>query len=400
MTTNLGTPRGVPILPRWARSGKARPSLTRGFVALSLIASLAFGPVARAGGGDSREIARAHYARGLELAGQRGYEGALREFNEAYASSPEFAVLFNIGQAHVALDHTREAVDALTKYLRDGGDRVPSGRRVQVTAQIARLESRLAVLAAEEAAAAAEAARSGIAPGQPPLGRIGGTLTVRCSEPGIKLTLDAMDLDPAGAARGIPVAAGPHRFTFALPGRRFTDQTLDVPAGASTVVICPALAPAAPESQRAALGGPRGPLDGPPVFAPDLGSPSPSGSSALLELRGTTFGYGLVGLGVALGGAATGVLLWNRDQSRQSDADLAYLTTMSNYDRAREHNRLADSIHFGNVLTVSLAIAAVASLSGGIYLWRRYRKSGETSGEASQPGARAATPSGLWHTSW
>jgi hypothetical protein len=93
------------------------------------------------------------------------------------------------------------------------------------------------------------------------------------------------------------------------------------------------------------------------------------------EFRSSTLGYALVGVGVALGAGATGVLLWNREQSEDSDANLAYLrkAMSDDFDRASEQNRLADSIRFGNQLTVGLALAAIVSLAGGAYLWYRYR---------------------------
>src|SRR5690242_12704125 len=85
----------------------------------TLPCALAAPRIARAD--DPRGDARAHYARGLELAAQNGYAGALREFNEAYNISPQYAVLYNIGQAHIALGQTAEAIEALGRYLRDGG---------------------------------------------------------------------------------------------------------------------------------------------------------------------------------------------------------------------------------------------------------------------------------------
>src|SRR3954453_12005021 len=102
---------------------------------------------------DPRETARAHYARGLALAAQNGYEAALREFTEAYAISPQFAVLYNIGQAHVALGHSVKAIAALSKYLHDGRDRLPPGRRQQVQAQITSLVAGLDASSAGESAA-------------------------------------------------------------------------------------------------------------------------------------------------------------------------------------------------------------------------------------------------------
>src|SRR5437667_2669164 len=113
----------------------------RGAVLLAALLPLGSTRIARAD--DPRGEARAHYSKGLDLAGQNGYEGALREFNAAYAISPQFAVLYNIGQAHIALGHTPEAIEALTHYLRDGGERILPERRAQVERQLAWLRSTL-----------------------------------------------------------------------------------------------------------------------------------------------------------------------------------------------------------------------------------------------------------------
>ena len=105
---------------------------------------LLLGPVRTATAENSREAARAHYARGLELAGHGGYEAALQEFSEAYAVSPQFAVLYNIGQALAALGRPTQAIETFSEYLQDGKDGVPPARRAQVQALIALLDSRLA----------------------------------------------------------------------------------------------------------------------------------------------------------------------------------------------------------------------------------------------------------------
>ena len=168
---------------------------------------------------DPRGEARAHYAKGLELAGQNGYEGALREFNAAYAISPQFAVLYNIGQAHIALGHTGEAIEALTRYLRDGGNRISPTRRTQVERQIVGLRSTLPnpeVTSEAEAAratrrprraAAGEAIEAASEGRAPPVARPG-TLTVRCPEPGLKLSLDGKRIDLAASSRGIALPGG------------------------------------------------------------------------------------------------------------------------------------------------------------------------------------------------
>jgi hypothetical protein len=101
---------------------------------LGAVLALGAAPLARAD--DSREVARAHYARGVELAGKNSYGEALQEFNQAYIVSPEFAVLYNIGECHIALGHPKEAIEALSRYLREGGERIPVSRRELVKEQL------------------------------------------------------------------------------------------------------------------------------------------------------------------------------------------------------------------------------------------------------------------------
>jgi len=117
-------------------------SLLRCLLLLLVVASASAAP-ARAAAGDPRELAAGHYARGIELATQGLYEAALEQFNQAYATSPHFAVLYNIGQAQIALGRPLVAIEALSKYLRDGADKIPPSRREQVQAQIALLEAQL-----------------------------------------------------------------------------------------------------------------------------------------------------------------------------------------------------------------------------------------------------------------
>jgi|GEM_PF-3263189 len=103
-------------------------------LALGAVLVLGGAPLARAD--SSREVARAHYARGVELVGKNSYAEALQEFNQAYIVSPEFAVLYNIGECHIALGHPNEATEALSRYLREGGDRIPPGRRELIKEQL------------------------------------------------------------------------------------------------------------------------------------------------------------------------------------------------------------------------------------------------------------------------
>src|SRR4051812_22489864 len=123
-----------------------RLSMARTLICCALVLVASVVPRAGRADGDSREQAGAAHARGIELAEQGLYAAAPEQFRSAYEKSPHFAVLYNIGQAQMALGRPIEAIEALTRYLRDGVDQVPLSRREQVHAQIALLESRLAEL--------------------------------------------------------------------------------------------------------------------------------------------------------------------------------------------------------------------------------------------------------------
>jgi len=76
--------------------------------ALLMRAHPAFAQVAAAPPPDSvpevsRERARAHYRLGVNHAREGRYEKAVEEFVAAYQSRPHFEVLYNIGQAYLAL---------------------------------------------------------------------------------------------------------------------------------------------------------------------------------------------------------------------------------------------------------------------------------------------------------
>jgi hypothetical protein len=375
-----------------------------------LAALLALGSARVSHADDPRGEARAHYAKGLELAGQNGYQGALREFNAAYAISPQFAVLFNIGQAHIALGHTLEAIDALARYLRDGGDRISPTRRTQVERQIAGLRSTLSNPegTSEAEAARATAAAAGAAAGEAveaasegsrATGPRPGTLTVRCPEPGLKLVLDGKRIDPAASTRGLALTGGVHHLVLSAPGRRSAEESLEIPEGGAALVICEnLLAAATPPVILPGLPGPPGPpgppIDSTPVFAAVAGNPTTP------TVHAKTVAYILGGLGVALGGAAIGVYFWNREQDGDAKGELAHLQANppppNFYDLAVKYNQDVDALNRNSDLTVGLAAASIGLLAGGAYLYLHARGPVDKTGATVGPRSWAAiTPEGL-----
>jgi len=81
---------------------------------------------------DSGPSARDLFASGLEFARNGDFDAAAAQFEKAYRVSPNYAVLYNLGQAYVALGKPVEAVQALEKFLEVGGAAVNPSRRSEV----------------------------------------------------------------------------------------------------------------------------------------------------------------------------------------------------------------------------------------------------------------------------
>lgn len=326
--------------------------------------------------------ARAHYEHGVGLANKGEYKAALEEFNAAYAASPHFAVLYNIGQAEVALGRPRRAIDALSKYLRDGKDDVPPPRRQQVQAQIAQLESVFASLTITTDPAGAQLTLDGLEIGRSPTdaprrlsagshvvtaSRPDGpvvtrvvslaegeqftlTLTLPPSEPrilsmqcwelGAQPLLDGQLVDVAKAGLGVPVAAGRHRVGFSSPERRWPEQFVEVPPGVRATVLCGTVP--APAHEKA------------PVASTDGRFPT---------------GYVLIGAGAAVGVAALVQGLWNAGRARDWESEQASIDgdhSGGRYARQVANNDLAESIDRASAVTVALTATAGAFVAGGV----------------------------------
>jgi hypothetical protein len=120
-----------------ARSWSRRLASTATVLAFGAIVSFPASP-ARAEPAEPRASARAHFSLGVELASAGSYEAALAEFTEAYRIFPHFSVLYNIGQAELALDRPTLAVESWRRYLSEGGEQIEPARRAEVRESIAR----------------------------------------------------------------------------------------------------------------------------------------------------------------------------------------------------------------------------------------------------------------------
>ncbi len=88
--------------------------------------------------------ARQHFKAGVNFMqdpdGAR-YEEAYREFRAAYKAAPSWKILGNLGIAAMKLERDGEAIDAMQRYLDQGGDELPADERAQFERDISTLKA-------------------------------------------------------------------------------------------------------------------------------------------------------------------------------------------------------------------------------------------------------------------
>jgi hypothetical protein len=103
-------------------------------LALALIA-----PSARAQDVQVSDSARQHFKTGVAYLkdpdGAR-YEEAYREFKAAYADSPSWKILGNLGITAMKLERDGEAIDSFEKYLAQGGSQIDAAERAQMESDL------------------------------------------------------------------------------------------------------------------------------------------------------------------------------------------------------------------------------------------------------------------------
>ena len=110
-----------------------------------------------------------HFNRGVEYVHDGDLKGALIEFKRAYAVSPNYRVLYNLGQVANALGRYTEAQDYFQHYLNDGGDEISADRKRDVETQLNKLAGRIATLVLTSNVAGAEIFVDEVSVGTSPL---------------------------------------------------------------------------------------------------------------------------------------------------------------------------------------------------------------------------------------
>ena len=100
--------------------------------------------IGRAQSPDAVEEASRRFQNGVADFDAGDFRAASAEFERAYELTKRWEVLFNIGVSEKKLFRYREAIDALDRYLREGGSAVPADRRADVIAAEAEIRGLVA----------------------------------------------------------------------------------------------------------------------------------------------------------------------------------------------------------------------------------------------------------------
>ncbi len=145
--------------------------------------------------------ASTHFQRGVELYSEADYRAALGEFRRAYELEPRFQVLYNIGMTEYQLLDYAAALQALERYLRDGGGEVPAAKRGEVERELGKLRSRVA------------------------------KLEILSNVSGAQVTIDDAAVGTTPLPAPVLVSAGRRRVTVSAPGRTSASTMVDVVGG-------------------------------------------------------------------------------------------------------------------------------------------------------------------------
>ena len=322
--------------------------MRRAFLALLFVLGLSHVAHAQSEprGTPSDAVTRAgeHYARGYALVEKEDYAAASVEFELAYAASPNYSVLYNLGHAYAMSGRPVEAVAAFRRYLREGGTSMPPELRESALATIAENERKIGRLHVElQPAVSAEA------------------------------VVDGTPLQPSAFVSEQPLPIGTHGLWLSAPGFRVVHRSFEVRAGeATTIQVALEALAAAPTPQGSQRRG--------------VVTAAAHRGKARTSLR--NWSYVLGGGGVALGVAA-GIIYatnsssysrweerrdelasrWGQDDPAKQQAELS--SVLTGLSRSQ---RLDD-------LSVGLGVGAVMCLGASGYLfWRSFDEEGTRSG--------------------
>jgi hypothetical protein len=145
--------------------------------------------------------ARSHFKLGVDFYRERNFRAALIEFERAYADSPHYKLLYNLGQASLELQEYANAIDYLSRYLAEGGSEISDERTAEVKQTIKYLESRIAYV------------------------------TISTNEVGVEIYVDDSLVGKSPMIEPVRVGAGRHKFSAVREDGQPVERRIDVAAG-------------------------------------------------------------------------------------------------------------------------------------------------------------------------
>ncbi|HKU38487.1 MAG TPA: PEGA domain-containing protein [Polyangiales bacterium] len=172
------------------------------------------------------ERARLHFKAGVDYYRDGDYSAALIEFKRAYAASPNYRVLYNLGQVSQELRDYPEAKRYYETYLREGGEGIDAARKQEVGTALVRLRARIAEIVVSSSVEDAEFFVDDVSVGQGPFDEpllvSAGRRRISASAPGfaratqvieaaggetLEVHLELAELTPAAVAAQLPAPA-------------------------------------------------------------------------------------------------------------------------------------------------------------------------------------------------
>jgi hypothetical protein len=289
------------------------------------------------------EKAREHFRTGVTLLqdpdGER-YEEAYQQFKAAYAESPSWKILGNLGYAAMKLERDGEAIKAFQGYLEQGGKELSQAEREQFRSDLDTLTATVAVVTIE--------------------GLPAGTRVTDVRSPNKGADIKNYYDVPEGEPLVLRVRAGVHRFSAQWGGQQPQTHELETSAGGAHGVKFESVQPE--------------PVQPAPVLAP---TPEPSPATA--SVSSTDDGFfqsplpAYISLGVGAVGVGLGVVFLMQRSSATSEADDKYDGCLESQSCVpsdqREMERLDDKAGtMGTLSVVSFGVGALGLGAGAALL--------------------------------
>jgi hypothetical protein len=265
------------------------------------------------------ENAKQHFQAGVAFLqdpdGAR-YEEAYREFQAAYADSPSWKILSNLGIAAMKLERDGEAINAFQKYLAEGGAEIDAEEKAQVERDLATLKASAATLTLSTNPAGAQITDERVpVTGSPIVNRYG----------------------PTQGPLTVVVRAGHHRLTARIAGQPDVVWETDVTSqGAVEHTFDFTTAPAAP---------------------PGATQPGPVADEGGGVPTGVYIGLAATGV-FAAGGAVAGILAMGKNSDYEEANDGSDPAAAEDIKKSGETLNLVADICFGAAV-VSAGVTAV-----------------------------------------